>query len=641
MGGPHSVFLPVLPPIAPSTIASSAIDPPLTAHEDGTLPALLRDRRDGRGEAVAFFQKRAGTWHATTWGEYSRDVAALSRALLDHGLEKGDHVAIMGDISQDWVVAYMATVCAGGVAVGIYFTSSTEEVEYFLEDSGSKFAFVAGEKELAVLLRSRQAESLKKIVVFDPAVQSSKNVVSLPRFSASSSSDCASLLDEQAGKARAEDNASIVYTSGTTGNPKGAILTHRSLIEGLMTTRGFCPALFREPQRVVVHLPLSHVVGLGQGIVLPLISEVTPYFGETGADFATTIRDVRPTYWMAPPRFYQRYAAELVSRINASATVGRKSYRFAMSIAQKALADRQADEPDDPFLQALFATCRDRVFLPLLAEIGLDQLRYPYTASAPMPPDVVKLWQTWGVNLKEVYGQTELVGANTGQMRDWSKPGTIGVPIADPRWKTRIAGDGEMLVTGPGLFTGYLNKPDDTLEALRDGWLHTGDIVEVRPDGQLAIIDRKKEIINTSGGKSISPAQIENELRRSPYISEAAVCGDGRKYLVALIEVDRIAMMDWVKGRNETIADYADFCSSEAVIHLIEGEVAKANQRLAPVEQIKSFRILPEELSAENGVMTATRKKRRKVLNERYAALIDSLYDDSEDSLIRQALSNL
>ncbi|WP_391349447.1 AMP-dependent synthetase/ligase [Azospirillum sp. A23] len=601
----------------------------------------MRDRRDGRGEAVAFFQKRAGTWHATTWGEFARDAAALSRALLDHGLERGDHVAIMGDISQDWVIAYMATVCAGGVAVGIYFTSSTEEVEYFLEDSGSKFAFVAGEKELAILLRSRQAESLKKIVVFDPAVPSSKTIVSLPRFSASSSSDCSSLLDEHAGKARAQDNASIVYTSGTTGNPKGAILTHRSLIEGLMTTRGFCPALFREPQRVVVHLPLSHVVGLGQGIVLPLISEVTPYFGETGADFATTIRDVRPTYWMAPPRFYQRYAAELISRINASATVGKRSYRFAMSIAQKALADRQADGPDDPFLQAIFATCREQVFLPLLAEIGLDQLRYPYTASAPMPPDVVKLWQTWGVNLKEVYGQTELVGANTGQIRDWSKPGTIGVPIADPRWKTRIAGDGEMLVTGPGLFTGYLNKPDDTLEALRDGWLHTGDIVEVRPDGQLAIIDRKKEIINTSGGKSISPAQIENELRRSPYISEAAVCGDGRKYLVALIEVDRIAMTDWVKGRNETIDDYADFCSSEAVIHLIEAEVAKANQRLAPVEQIKSFRILPEELSAENGVMTATRKKRRKVLNERYAALIDSLYDDSEDSLIRQALSNL
>ena len=229
-----------------------------------------------------------------------------------------------------------------------------------------------------------------------------------------------------------------------------------------------------------------------------------------------------------------------------------------------------------------------------------------------MPPEVMKLWQTWGVNLKECYGQTELVGANAAQLRDWSKPGTIGETIADPRWKTRVAGDGEMLVKGPGLFVGYLNKPDDTLEALRDGWLHTGDIVEVQPDGLLALVDRKKEIINTSGGKSISPAQIENELRQSPFISEAAVCGDGRKYLVALIEVDRIAMMDWAKGRLDTIQDYSDLCSSEAVIRLIEGEVAKANQKLAQEEQIKSFRILHEELSVENGVMTATRKKRRK-----------------------------
>lgn len=629
MGGPHAFS-----PAAPSATAPSPMPP-----EDGTLPSLLRDRRDRMGKDVAFFQKRAGSWHASTWDDYARQVACLSRALLDHGLQTGDHVAIIGDVSQEWVIAFMATACSGGVAVGIYFTSSTEEVEYFLEDSGSKFVFVAGEKELDVLLRSRQAATLKKIVVFDPTVPSLGNIVTLSQFSAPASA-CAALLDDQAGLARPGDSACIVYTSGTTGNPKGAILTHRSLIQGAATTRSYCPALYRDPQRVVVHLPLSHVVGLGQGIVFPLISRVTPYFGETGADFAATIRDVKPTYWMAPPRFYQRYAAELVSRINASSSTRKTSYHFAMSIAQKALADRQADGPDDPFLQALFATCRDQIFLPLLAEIGLDQLTSPYTASAPMPPDVMKLWQTWGVNLKEAYGQTELVGANVAQMRDWSTPGTIGVPIADPRWKTRVAGDGEMLVAGPGLFIGYLNKPEDTLEALRDGWLHTGDVVERRPDGLLAIIDRKKEIINTSGGKSISPAQIENELRQSPYISEAAVCGDGRKYLVALIEVDHIATADWAKDRGEAINTYADFCSSEPVIRLIEGEVAKANQRLAPVEQIKSFRILPEELTAENGVMTATRKKKRKVLNERYKDLIDSLYDHSEDSLIRSALSN-
>lgn len=603
-----------------------------------TLPSLLRDRRDMFSETAAFSQKRKGEWRSTNWGDYADEVSRLASALLDNGLRKGDYVAIMGDVSQEWVVAFMATVCAGGVAVGIYFTSSTEEVDYYLQDSGARFLFVAGEKELRVVLRASRTAGLEKIITFESDVASADNIVSLPGFLVSASNSSA-LLDKQAEVAGPDDMACIVYTSGTTGNPKGAMLTHRSLIEGVATTRCFCPALFTEAQRVVVHLPISHVVGLGQGIVLPLISEVLPYFGETSADFAATIREVKPTYWMVPPRFYQRYAAELASKVNASSPEKRKSYHLAMSIGQKALAERQAAGPESSLLQALFETCRKEVFVPLLAEIGLDQLKYPYTASAPMPSDVMKLWQTWGLNLKECYGQTELVGANAAQVRDWSQAGTIGEPIADPRWQTRVAGDGEMLVKGPGLFAGYLNKPEDSLDALRDGWLHTGDVVEMRPDGQLALIDRKKEIINTSGGKSISPAQIENELRQSPYISEAAVCGDGRKYLVALIEVDRIAMMDWAKDRVGTINNYSDLCMSEAVIHLIEGEVAKANQKLAQVEQIKAFRILHEELTVENGVMTATRKKRRKNLNNRYKEMIESLYDDSEDTLIRKALS--
>ncbi|WP_050986509.1 AMP-dependent synthetase/ligase [Rhizorhabdus wittichii] len=607
------------------------------AFDDDTLPSLLRDRRDRISDQVAFFQKRGGEWHGTNWGEFARKVSRLSRALLDSGLKKGDYVAIMGDVSQEWAIAFMATACAGGVAVGIYFTSSTEEVDYYLADCGARFMFAAGEKELRVALRASHATALEKIITFDSDVPPADNVLSLSAFAASAS-DFSALLDEQAEIAGPDDMACVVYTSGTTANPKGAMLTHRSLIEGVATTRCFCPALFTEAQRVVVHLPISHVVGLGQGIVLPLISQVLPYFGESSADFAATIREVKPTYWMAPPRFYQRYAAELASKINASSPEKRKSYHLAMSIGQKALVDRQAAGPGSSLLQALFETCRKEVFIPLLAEIGLDQLKHPYTASAPMPSDVMKLWQTWGLNLKECYGQTELVGANAAQMRDWSQAGTIGEAIADPRWKTRVAGDGEMLVKGPGLFIGYLNKPDDTLDALRDGWLHTGDIVELRPDGLLALIDRKKEIINTSGGKSISPAQIENELRQSPYISEAAVCGDGRKYLVALIEVDRIAMMDWAKERVGTIDHYSDLCTSEAVIHLIEGEVAKANQKLAQVEKIKAFRILHEELTVENGVMTATRKKRRKKLNDRYKEMIDSLYDESEDTLIKKAL---
>jgi long-chain acyl-CoA synthetase len=255
-----------------------------------------------------------------------------------------------------------------------------------------------------------------------------------------------------------------------------------------------------------------------------------------------------------------------------------------------------------------------------------------------MPSEVMTLWQVWGLNLKECYGQTEMVGGNIGQMADWSKAGTIGFPISDPAWKTEVLADGEMIVKGPGLFVGYWKKPEETKAALRDGWLYTGDIVEVQKDGAYKLVDRKKEIINTAGGKSISPTQIENELRQSPFISEAAVLGEGKKYLTALIEVDATTMMDWAKVRDSFVHEYADLARSEVVTRLIEGEVAKANRRLARAEQIKAFRILHEELSPDTGVMTPTRKKRRKPLAERYHALIESLYDDTEERLIKNEL---
>jgi long-chain acyl-CoA synthetase len=220
-------------------------------------------------------------------------------------------------------------------------------------------------------------------------------------------------------------------------------------------------------------------------------------------------------------------------------------------------------------------------------------------------------------------------------MAEWPEAGTVGVPLQDPAWETAVLEDGEMITRGPGLFVGYWNKPEETKSALRDGWLYTGDIVEVGPTGLFKLIDRKKEIINTSNGKSISPTQIENEIRHSPFISEAAVIGEGKKYLTALIEVDATATMDWAKSRDLKIAQYSDLANSEVVVRMIEGEIAKANSRLARAEQIKAFRILPEELSPENGVMTPTRKKRRKQLMERYRSLIDTLYDDTEENLIK------
>ncbi|QOZ72552.1 AMP-dependent synthetase/ligase [Bradyrhizobium arachidis] len=603
---------------------------------DTTVVQLLAARLAERPEKIALQQKRHGAWTAMTWSAYAQRVVNLASALRRAGLERGDRVAIMGDSSEEWLIADMATMCAGGVMVGVYFTSSPEEVAYCFTDSGAKFAFVGGEPQLLIVLASGRAEQLRGIIVLDPdwTGEASASIKSLAGFVGAHDVDAHDYLQKESATAKASDVVSIGYTSGTTGNPKGAMLTHLSILAGVHCITLFGPSMREEEHRVVVHLPMSHTVARGQATTLPLIADAVPYFGETTADFAQTIKEVKPTYYMAPPRFYQRFATQILSKVHPAGEGGDQNYTLAMTIARRALEDRQRGH-EDAFVSKLFAACREQVFLPLLAEVGFDELKVAFTSSAAMPSELMSLWQLWGLQLRECYGQTELVGANLVQMAEWPKAGNVGVPLPDPAWETAVLQDGEMIVRGPGLFAGYWNKPDETKAALRDGWLYTGDIVEVSPEGTFKLVDRKKEIINTSNGKSISPTQIENELRHSPFISEAAVIGEGRKYLTALIEVDATATMDWAKSRDDKIASYADLAGSEIVNRLIEAEIGKANGRLARAEQIKAFRILPEELSLENGVMTPTRKKRRKQINERYQSLIASLYDETEEELIK------
>jgi long-chain acyl-CoA synthetase len=601
-----------------------------------TVPQLLNARRLERADTIAFKQKRHGVWNAVTWREYAQKVADLATSLQRAGLQRGDRVAIMGDASQEWLIADMATICAGGIMVGVYFTSSPEEVAYYLQDSGASFIFVGNESQLRIALASGQSDKLRKVIVLDPtwkASGKSDNIVSLAEFS-NGRVDVDDFFARQIATADARDLTSIGYTSGTTGNPKGAMLTHLSILAGAHVVTTFSQGIRLDSHRVVVHLPMSHTVARAQATTLPLFSGIVPHFGESTADFVQTIKEVKPTFYMAPPRFYQRFATQILSKVHSGTDKQKNHYHLAMEIARKALDDRQAGGAD-PFISALFETCREQIFLPLLAEVGFDELKVPFTASAAMPSELMTLWQLWGLQLKECYGQTEMVGGNLVQMADWPEAGTVGIPVIDQAWETAVLDDNEMIVRGPGLFVGYWNKPDETKSALRDGWLYTGDIVEIGPTGLFKLVDRKKEIINTSNGKSVSPTQIENEIRHSPFISEAAVIGEGKKYLTALIEVDATATMDWAKSRDLPVKQYSDFAKSEVIVHLIEAEVAKANSRLARAEQIKAFRILPEELSPENGVMTPTRKKRRKQLMERYKSLIDTLYDESEDNLIK------
>lgn len=608
-----------------------------------TIPGLLARKCRARPEAVAYRRLGPEGWSDVSFADYVQKVVRLGASMQAGGVGRGDRVCIMGDVSPEWMIADIATISMGAITVGVYFTSSPEELDYYIEDSGACLLFVGSATELAIAARARKALALNQIVVLDPDWQASAedpaNALSIGDFLGAPFSAPLEMLAEWADRAAPSDIVSLGYTSGTTGKPKGVINTHVNLLGGALANLLSAPDAYQRETRVAVHLPLSHIVARVQSGCFPLVSECVPHFGASSASYEETVRQTRPQYFVAPPRFFQRFAATIVSHVNQGTTAERANYRLALTISRRVLKERQTrPERPDPFLAALYQACQEQVFTPLLRLVGFDQLRTAITASAPMPADVMTLWQLWGVNLKEAYGQTETVGSNIAQNEDWLPAGTIGAPIQDPAWETRVDENGEMLVRGPGVTQGYWNNPAATAEALRDGWLHTGDIVEVQKNGQYKLIDRSKEIIKTINGKTISPTQIENELRGSPYIAEAAVIGEGRKYLTALIEVDPTVGFRWAQEVDPAIASYADLSASARVKELLWAEVHKANRRLARAEQIKDFTILPEELTPEIGVVTPTRKKKRRAIAERYAPLIAAMYDDSETELLERAL---
>ncbi|WP_323039553.1 AMP-dependent synthetase/ligase [Gemmobacter sp.] len=608
-----------------------------------TITELLACRCRERPTAVAYRVLGCDGWADVTFGDHAHKVVQLGQAMQAAGVRRGDRVCILGDVSPAWMVADAATIAIGAITVGAYFTSSPEELDYYIQDSGACLLFVGNATQLAIAASSPQALGLSHIVVLDPDWQATPedpaNACSVAAFLGAPVAAPLAVLTDWAAQSVPSDIVSLGYTSGTTGKPKGVINTHVNLLGGALANLCMMPSAYHQETRIVVHLPLSHIVARVQAACYPLISDSVPHFGRSSVSYEETVRLTRPHYYVAPPRFFQRFAATILNHVNSSPAAERADYRLALSISRRVLKDRQTRPTrNDPFLAELHEACQRRVFAPLLSVVGFDELRTVVTASAPMPADVMTLWQLWGVNLKEAYGQTETVGSNVAQREDWLPAGTIGSPIDDPAWETRVDATGEMIVRGPGVTQGYWNNPEATAEALRDGWLYTGDIVEVQKNGQFKLIDRRKDIIKTINGKTISPTQIENELRGSPYIAEAVVIGEGRKYLTALIEVDPIVGLAWAREIDPTIQAYADICKSVEVKELLWAEVHKANRRLARAEQIKDFTILPEELTPEIGVVTPTRKKKRRAITERYAAFIASMYDEAETELLEKAL---
>ena len=396
--------------------------------------------------------------------------------------------------------------------------------------------------------------------------------------------------------------------------------------------------LFRS---TVVFLPLCHIFGRDVAITLPLISRLVPHYGEDVEDLLATLQEVGPTVLFTVPRYMQKFASQLLVGLGTTSRAKWLANGAAMRLARPVVRRRWAGQPGafDPLLHAL---SRAIAFKPMLTKIGFDKVELAISGGAAVPPETAALWQMWGVNLCDAYGQTETGGAFiSGQQGPFPRPGNVGTVVDG--WETKLAEGGELLVRGPDAFVGYWRKPEATAEVVdADGWAHTGDVAEWQ-DGNLRLVDRARDFIVTSGGKTISPSTIENILRGSPYIGEAMVVGHNRKYLTALIEIDFDSVADWARAKDITYTGFTMLAANERVRGLIAAEIAKANGELARVEQVKAFRILPKQLDPEEEgePVTPTRKVKRSLMQARFKGMIDDMYEDSEERRVAAAAGEL
>jgi len=603
-----------------------------------TAPHLLCERARRSPDSVAFRSKHFGIYRERRWRDYAGLVAHAARALQSLGIGRGERVAIMGDVCEEWMICDLAAQSLGAIVYGIYPTAAMAEVEYQMRDGGA-CVFIAEDQEYVdkILPIADQLLNLRAIVVLDDAAMFGYAHPKLQRFGellGRVSAVDIDWLEAQVSALSPEDAAFIVYTSGTSGHPKGALVSHGKHLAATYSIVTQYPTLSERSHRTVIYLPMCHVLGRDVAITLPLISQLVPHFGEDPEDFATTLFEVAPTVLFTVPRYLQKFASHVLVGILNSSGIKRFAYDFAMRFAREH-ARRRWDGRASATQEAFYQVLRIAVFRPILNKLGFDQLRLVVSGGASLPAETTALWHMYGINVVEIYGQTEEAGGIiSGQRGPFPRPGSVGTPVEGV--ELRLADDGEVLIRSTDLFECYWRNDEATREVKgADGWLRTGDVGEWR-DGALRLVDRARDFLVTAGGKTISPSFIENALRASPYIAEAVVFGHGRKYLTAIIEIDFDTVADWARAHDVAYTGFTSLTVHPQIEGLIKAEIDKTNAGLARVEQIKTFRILPKALDPEEEgePVTPTRKVKRKLMYERFKPLVEGMYDDSEERLI-------
>ena len=596
-----------------------------------SVPALFEAAR-ARGQAIALREKRFGIWRGIGWADYGERAQAVGLGLAALGVQRGERIAICAENRPEWLYADLGALGVGAVSVGIYATSAPAQIRYIVDDCAARVYFAEDEEQLDKCLAVRdELASLMRIVVFetkglgaldDPDIMSLDELIELGRAHGRSHPD---LWRDAVAAAAPEDLAILIYTSGTTGPPKGAMISHRNILFQVEMLSQLIPQ--GPSDELFSFLPLSHIVERVFTNFRPLASGAAVNFAESPETVPENLREVAPTILFAVPRVWEKLYSGIVLALAEATAFEKWAYRIALGLGHRAAAHRVAGRAPPPGLRLAAGLARALVLGNIRRLLGLDRARLLFSGAAPIAPDLIRWYHALGLDMREGYGQTENTAVATFHGDGANAVGTVGQ--AAPGTELRLADDGEVLLRGPHVFMGYYGRPEKTAETVRDGWLYTGDVGELDEAGNLRITDRKSDIIVTAGGKNITPSEIENQLKFGPFISDAVVIGERRRYLTCLVMIDHKNVARYAQDHGVPFTSFASLTRAEAVRELIGGEIEKVNGNLARVETIKRFSLIETELTPEDDELTPTMKLRRKLVNEKYRDVIESMYRDA------------
>ncbi len=587
-------------------------------------------------ERVALREKWRGLWREYRWRDYLDESLAFAEAAAADGAGDGGRVAIISDNRPEWLFADIGTQFNGAIAAGIYPTNPVGDVAYVLNHCRAAVVVCEDQEQVDKVLDAPEPlPHLRRIVVIDPAGTTGyadprlitwAEYLDRGRAAARALSDAE--IEARAEALDAERPSVLVYTSGTTARPKGALLTPRAMLS--LSTTYLDELDGRADDTLLSYLPLCHVAEKIFSQFTPLTTGAVVHFGESLDTVRQDLMEVSPTVFLGVPRIWEKISAGVDVGIRNTTPLKRRLYHWALGVGRARFEAAQAGRVG-PGLRLRHQLAEYLVLRALRERLGLGRCRLAVSGAAPIAPELIAWFHYIGVPILEGWGLSESCGISHINLPNDFRLGSVGKPVTGV--ECRLAEDGEILIRGPHLFSGYLDNPEATAEALdADGWLHTGDIGEISADGFLYITGRKKEILITAGGKNLSPNKIENALKTSPYIKEAAAVGDGRHFISALIQIEPDLVGDWASRRGIPYTSFEDLSARPEVVKLIDEEVRKANQLLARVEQVRAFRLLPKELHEDDGEVTATQKLKRRVVYQKFAALIDEIYAAREAS---------